>query len=146
MPNDIALIGLDIAKTIFHVHAADKEGRILFRRRLRREEVEPFFRDLPPRIVGLEACPGGHYWGRVIRDHGHDARLLPPQYVRPSMKANKNDAVDAEAICEASQTVPQRDAGPLRGHARRRRPEGRIRRGRRCASSRSRRSASSRVS
>lgn len=101
MPNDIALIGLDIAKTIFHVHAADKEGRVLFRRRLRREEVEPFFRDLPPCMVGLEACPGGHYWGRVIRDHGHDARLLPPQYVRPYVKTNKNDAADAEAICEA---------------------------------------------
>lgn len=101
MPNEIAQIGLDIAKSIFHVHAADKEGRAVFRRRLKREEVEPFFRALPPCLVGLEACPGGHYWARFIRDFGHDVRLLPPQYVRPYVKTNKNDAADAEAICEA---------------------------------------------
>ena len=97
MSKHIALVGLDIAKTIFHVHAADEDGRVVFRRRLRRDEVESFFRRLPPCIVGLEACPGGHHWGRVIRGLGHEARLLPPQYVRPYVTTNKNDAADAEA-------------------------------------------------
>lgn len=101
MPNDIALVGLDIAKSIFQVHGAAIDGRAVLRRRLRREEVAPFFRGLPPCRVGLEACPGSHYWGRLLRSMGHDVRLLPAQYVRPYVKTNKNDAADAEAICEA---------------------------------------------
>ncbi len=101
MSNNIALIGLDIAKSIFQVHAADEKGHTLQRRRLKREEVGPFFEGLPRCIVGLEACPGAHYWGRLIRAMGHEVRLLPPQYVRPYVKTNKNDAADAEAICEA---------------------------------------------
>lgn len=101
MPNPIALIGLDIAKSVFQVHAADEDGRPVARRKLKRDDVASYFRDLGPCIVGLEACPGGHYWARVIRDFGHDVRLLPAQYVRPYVKTNKNDAADAEAICEA---------------------------------------------
>lgn len=101
MPNKIARIGLDIAKSVFQVHAADQEGRVVLRRRLKRDEVEPFFRSLPPCQVGLEACPGAHHWGRLLAAMGHDARLLPAQYVRPFVKTNKNDAADAEAICEA---------------------------------------------
>ena len=101
MPNDIALVGLDIAKSVFQVHGAAADGRAVLRRRLRREEVEPFFRGLPPCRVGLEACPGSHHWGRLLRGMGHDVRLLPAQYVRPYVKTNKNDAADAEAICEA---------------------------------------------
>ena len=101
MPNPIALIGLDIAKLVFQVHAADKDGRPVARRKLKRDEVAGYFRDLAPCIVGLEACPGGHYWARVIRDFGHEVRLLPAQYVRPFVKTNKTDAADAEAICEA---------------------------------------------
>lgn len=101
MDNKISLIGLDIAKSVFQVHAADQDGRELFRRRLQRDQVEPFFRGLAPCRVGLEACPGAHYWGRLLRAIGHDAQLLPAQFVRPYVKSNKNDAADAEAICEA---------------------------------------------
>lgn len=101
MNDRVALVGLDIAKRVFQVHAADESGRVLFRRRLQREQVEPFFRDLPSCRVGLEACPGSHYWARLFRDLGHDAKLLPAQFVRPYVKSNKNDAADAEAICEA---------------------------------------------
>ena len=101
MPNPIALIGLDIAKSVFQVHAADDRGRPVSRRKLRRGEVAAFFQNLVPCVVGLEACPGSHYWARVIRSFGHEVRLLPAQYVRPFVKTNKNDAADAEAICEA---------------------------------------------
>lgn len=101
MNNNVALIGLDIAKNIFQVHAAGGDGRELFRKRLRRDQVEPFFRELPPCRVGLEACPGAHYWARRLRECGHDVKLLPAQFVRPYVKSNKNDAADAEAICEA---------------------------------------------
>lgn len=101
MNDRVALVGLDIAKSVFQVHAADENGGILFRKRLSRDQVEPFFRDLRPCQVGLEACPGSHYWARLIRSHGHEAKLLPAQFVRPFVKSNKNDAADAEAICEA---------------------------------------------
>ena len=100
-PNPIALIGLDIAKSAFQVHAADSQGRPIARRKLRRVEVVTFFQTLAPCLVGLEACPSSHYWGRLIRGFGHEVRLLPAQYVRPFVKTNKNDAADAEAICEA---------------------------------------------
>jgi transposase len=102
MPSPISLIGLDIAKSVFQVHAADGQGRPVARRKLRRGEVASFFQSLAPCVVvGLEACPGSHYWARVIRSLGHEVRLLPAQYVRPFVKTNKNDAADAEAICEA---------------------------------------------
>ena len=101
MPNEIACVGLDIAKSVFQVHAANQDGRPILRRRLRRDEVEPFFSSLSPCQVGLEACPGAHHWGRLLTEMGHDVRLLPAQYVRPFVKTNKNDAADAEAICEA---------------------------------------------
>lgn len=101
MTEPIALVGLDIAKSIFQVHAADRKGKPILRRRLKRDEVEPFFKELPCCQIGLEACPGSHYWARTLRRHGHEVRLLPAQYVRPYVKTNKNDAADAEAICEA---------------------------------------------
>ncbi|WP_072384170.1 IS110 family transposase [Novosphingobium sp. NDB2Meth1] len=101
MNEAVALVGLDIAKSVFQVHAANRSGHVLFRRKLKRDDVEPFFRELPPCQVGLEACPGSHHWARLLRDCGHDARLLPAQFVRPYVKSNKNDAADAEAICEA---------------------------------------------
>lgn len=101
MTDQVALVGLDIAKSVFQVHAADRNGKPIFRKKLKRDEVEPFFRALPPCHVGLEACPGGHHWARTLRRLGHDVRLLPAQYVRPYVKTNKNDAADAEGICEA---------------------------------------------
>ena len=100
MPNP-AVIGLDIAKNVFQVHGADAEGRCVLRRRLRRAEVITFFARLPKALVGIEACPSGHHWARELRSLGHDVRLIPPQYVRPFVKTNKNDAADAEGICEA---------------------------------------------
>jgi transposase len=101
MSNSVALVGLDIAKSVFQVHGADATGRPVVRRRLRRDEVEPFFQKLAPCTIGLEACPSSHYWARLIRSFGHEVRLLPAQFVRPFVKSNKHDAADAEAICEA---------------------------------------------
>lgn len=102
MPNAVHVVGLDIAKSVFQVHCADERGRVVVRRQLKREQVEPFFQTLPACLVALEACPGAHFWGRLLRSIGHDVRLIPAQYVRPYVKTNKNDAADAEAICEAA--------------------------------------------
>ncbi|MBB4577569.1 transposase [Rhizobium lentis] len=101
MEAQVSVVGLDIAKSVSQVHAADSVGKAIIRRRLKREEVEIFFRKFPPSLVALEACPGSHFGARLLRDIGHDVRLLPPQYVRPYVKTNKSDAADAEAICEA---------------------------------------------
>ena len=98
---DITTIGLDLAKTVFQVHGADGEGRAVLRRKLRRGKVLAFFAGLPSCLVGMEACASAHYWAREIQALGHEVRLIPPQYVRPFVKTNKNDAADAEAICEA---------------------------------------------
>lgn len=101
MPNEVHVAGLDIAKSVFQVHGADRDGKALVRRKLRRDDVEAFFRGLPSCLVGIEACPSSHYWARRLRDLGHDVRLIPTQYVRPYVKTNKNDAADAEATSEA---------------------------------------------
>ena len=98
---EISMIGLDIAKNVFHVHGLDASGATVLRRQLRRREVEKFFAKLPPTLVGLEACGGAHHWGRVIGCYGHQVRLMHPAYVKPYVKRNKNDGRDAEAICEA---------------------------------------------
>lgn len=95
------MIGLDIAKSVFQVHAVTGSGERLFVKRLRRGEVEAFFARQPAALVGLEACGSGHHWARVLDLLGHQVRLLPPAYVKPFVKRNKNDARDAEAICEA---------------------------------------------
>ena len=97
----IATVGLDIAKQVFQVHGADVEGRVVLRRRLRRNQVVSFFANLPPCVVGMEACCGSHYWFRKISSFGHTVRTMAPQFVKPYVKSNKNDANDAEAICEA---------------------------------------------
>jgi transposase len=97
----ITTIGLDIAKHIFQVHAADAAGSVVLRKRLRRSQVLEFFAGLPGCLVGIEACASAHHWAREISALGHDVRLMPPQYVQPYVKRHKNDAADAEAICEA---------------------------------------------
>ena len=97
----IVKIGLDIAKHVFQVHGVDEEGRVVVRRQVRRGQVAPFFANLSPCLVGIEACPGAHHWARRLRGLGHEVRLMPPQYVKPYVKRQKNDAADAEAICEA---------------------------------------------
>lgn len=98
MENEIALVGLDIAKNVFQVHGADRDGRAVLRRKLKRDQVEQFFAALAPCQVGFEACPGSHHWARVLRRLGHQVRLLPAQFVRPYVKSNKNDAADAEDL------------------------------------------------
>jgi transposase len=94
-------IGLDIAKNVFQVHGVDAHGKVTLRKQLKRSQVLAFFANLPPCRIGLEACSGAHYWARELIKLGHDARLISPQFVKPYVKGNKNDANDAEAICEA---------------------------------------------
>ena len=96
-------IGLDIAKRVFQAHGADATGRVVFRKRLVRAKVLEFFAAQPPCVVALEACGGAHHWAREIGKLGHTARLIPPAYVKPFVKRQKNDVADAEAICEAAQ-------------------------------------------
>jgi transposase len=97
----IAIVGLDIAKHVFQLHGTDAAGKAVLRRKLRRAEVVPFFANLHHCIVGIEACGGAHYWARRLNAVGHTVRLMAPQFVKPFVKSNKNDANDAEAICEA---------------------------------------------
>jgi transposase len=97
----VATLGLDIAKTIFQVHGVDAAGQAVIRQRLVRRRVLAFFEKLPPCLVGIEACSTSHYWARELIARGHEVRLLPAQYVKPYVKRGKNDAADAEAICEA---------------------------------------------
>lgn len=98
---NIATVGLDIAKQLFQVHGVDAAGRVVLRKKLRRNQVAAFFANLPPCRVGLEACCGSHYWVRVLSRCGHRVQMIAPQFVKPYVKSNKNDANDAEAICEA---------------------------------------------
>jgi transposase len=98
----VTTIGLDIAKSVFQLHGIDAEGNVVVRRRqLKRRYVLGFFQKLPPCLVGLEACASSHFWSREIKALGHTVRLMPPAYVKPYVKRQKNDAADAEAICEA---------------------------------------------
>lgn len=94
-------IDLDIAKNSFHVHGVDAHGRRVISKSLTRKQVLPYFANLPTCLVGIEACGGAHYWAREIGQLGHTVKLMAPQFVKPYVKSNKNDAADAEAICEA---------------------------------------------
>src|SRR6202453_1764360 len=97
----ITTIGLDIAKSVFQVHGVDAGGQVIIRRQLKRRHVLAFFQKLPPCLVGIEACASSHHWSRELQAFGHIVRLMPPAYVKPYVKRQKNDAADAEAICEA---------------------------------------------
>jgi transposase len=97
----VTTIGLDIAKSVFQVHAIDAEGKVIIRRQLKRRYVLAFFQKLPPCLVGIEACASSHHWSRELKALGHTVRLMPPAYVKPYVKRQKNDMADAEAICEA---------------------------------------------
>src|SRR6266576_4002467 len=97
----VTTIGLDIAKSVFQVHGIDAEGKVLIRRKLKRRYVLAFFEKLQPCLVGIEACATSHHWSRELTALGHTVRLMPPAYVKPYVKRQKNDATDAEAICEA---------------------------------------------
>jgi transposase len=98
---EVSTIGLDIAKSVFQVHGIDVAGAVVIRRRVSRAKVLDYFGKLPPCLVGIEACPSAHYWGRELQGLGHTVRLIPPSYVKAYLKRSKNDANDAAAICEA---------------------------------------------
>jgi transposase len=97
----ITTIGLDIAKSVFQVHGVDAQGEVIIRRQLKRRYVLAFFQKFPPCLIGIEACASSHHWSRELKALGHTVRLMPPAYVKPYVKRQKNDAADAEAICEA---------------------------------------------
>jgi len=99
--NEAITIGLDLAKNVFQVHGVDAEGNVVIRRQLRRSRVLPFFKKLPPCLVGVEACATAHHWARQLIGLGHEVKLMPPNYVKAYVKRGKNDAADAAAICEA---------------------------------------------
>src|SRR5947207_13473677 len=94
-------VGLDIAKSVFQVHGVDADGQVVVRRQLKRRYVLSFFEKLAPCLIGIEACASSHHWSRELQALGHTVRLMPPAYVKPYVKRQKNDATDAEAICEA---------------------------------------------
>jgi transposase len=97
----VMTIGLDIAKSVFQVHGVDAAGNVVIRRQIKRRYILAFFQKLPPCLVGIEACASAHHWSRELQAIGHSVRLMPPAYVKPYVKRHKNDATDAEAICEA---------------------------------------------
>lgn len=97
----VSTVGLDLAKTVFQVHAVDEAGEVIVRKALRRRQVKPFFERLEPCLIGMEACGTSHYWARELRQLGHDVKLMPPAYVKAYVKRGKTDAGDAAAICEA---------------------------------------------
>lgn len=97
----VVTIGLDIAKSVFQVHGVDAEGGVVIRQKLTRARLLKFFGKLDPCLVGIEACGTSHHWARELIELGHDVRLMPPSYVKPYVKRQKNDMADAEAICEA---------------------------------------------
>jgi transposase len=102
------IIGLDIAKSSFQVHGVAASGRPTLRKKLRRGQVLEFFANLPPCVIGMEACGGAHHWARELNGLGHEVRLMPAQYVKPYVKTNKHDAADAEGCCEAVQRPSMR--------------------------------------
>ena len=108
----VTIVGLDLAKRVFQVHGATADGGIAIRKKLSRGHVLAFFADLPPCVVAMEACATAHYWAREIGALGHNVRLVPPAYVKPFVKRQKNDAADAEAIAEAASRPTMRFVEP----------------------------------
>ena len=96
-----SVVGLDTAKNVFQLHGADRDGKLTFKKRLRRSQLTDLFANLPPCVIGLEATQGAHHWARVLETFGHTVRLVAPQFVKPYLQSQKNDANDAAAICEA---------------------------------------------
>jgi len=104
----VTTIGLDLAKSVFQVHGIDADGKIVIRQQLKRGRVIAFFKKLPRCLIGIEACASSHYWARELTALSHEVKLMPPAYVKPYVKRQKNDAADAEAICEAVQRPSMR--------------------------------------
>ena len=101
MKQEMNVLGIDIAKRVFHAVGMDDTDKIVFRKRLSRHDLMPFIAKLPPVLIGIEACGRAHYWARRFRAHGHEVKLMAPQFVKPYVKSNKNDMRDAEGIGEA---------------------------------------------
>ena len=99
--NNIKVLGIDLAKNIFQLHGTDASGKAVLRKRLSREKLIEFMANTTPCLVGIEACGGAHYWARIFTEYGHTVKMMSPQFVKPYVKSNKNDAKDAEAIAEA---------------------------------------------
>ncbi len=97
----VTTIGIDLAKNVFQVHGVDMRGKIVLRKQLRRDQMGAFFVNLPPCLIGVEACGGAHHWARKLQTFGHTVKVMAPQFVKPYVKTNKHDAADAQAICEA---------------------------------------------
>ncbi|CAE6850689.1 IS110 family transposase ISBcen3 [Paraburkholderia nemoris] len=97
----ITTVGIDLAKNVFQVHGVDGHGHAVLKRQVKRDQLATFFVNLPPCLIGMEACGSAHHWARKLQTKGHTVRLMAPQFVKPYVKTNKNDAADAEAICEA---------------------------------------------
>ena len=118
----ITTLGIDLAKSVFQLHGVDADGNTVLKKRLRRGTVLDFLRDLSPCLVGMEACATAHYGAREIGALGHEVRMMPPAYVKPYVKRQKNDTADAEAICEAvtrsGGTWPSSASSQPRGRAR----------------------------
>ena len=109
----ITMIGLDLAKHVFQLHGVSASGTVLLRKAVRRGQLLAFFSGLPPCTVAMEACPTAHHWARELVTLGHEVRLIPPRYVKAYVKRNKNDAADAEAICEAAGRPNMVESGAL---------------------------------
>lgn len=109
---DVTLIGIDLGKHSFHIHGQDRHGKALLRKKLSRKQLIEFFAKFHPCTVVMEACAGAHHMARLLGGHGHDVKLISPQFVRPFVKSNKNDFVDAEAICEAASRPSMRFVAP----------------------------------
>ena len=97
----ITTIGIDLAKNVFQVHGVNEHGKVALKKQVKRDQMAAFFVNLPPCLIGMEACGGAHHWARKLQSFGHTVKLMAPQFVKPYVKTNKNDAADAEAICEA---------------------------------------------
>lgn len=97
----VTALGIDLAKSVFHLCGMDKRGKVVLRKRVSRNKLLEFLADLPVCLIGMEACGSAHHWGREMKKLGHEVRLMSPQYVKPYVKTNKNDDNDAEGVCEA---------------------------------------------
>ena len=98
---NITTVGIDLAKQVFQVHGVDERGKAVLKKQLKRDQVLPFFANFQCCLIGMEACGGAHFWANKLQAMGHMVKLMAPQFVKPYVKSNKNDAADAEAICEA---------------------------------------------
>ena len=112
----ITTLGIDLAKNVFQIHGVDALGKVIVKKQLKRDQLAAYLVNLPPCLIGMEACGGAHHWARKLMGFGHTVRLMAPQFVKPYVKTNKNDAADAEAICEAvarpnMRFVPIKDVG-----------------------------------